>query len=453
MSDPLHYGEDYTIDDVPDDDSQTVILKSPLDEGFQTSTSGLIWSLGGLSHPGTPLYLWDIWAGDQDNTNGYEAYLGHELGHYIGEWIDIAPDMNLMNGGEWDGTGEMPIELRYRFLPNILRRSRQPRPAGRPKTMGRSSREVTMRNYTTIAAIIAAALVGGASGQDLSGTNNPTVQRLLAVPADLLYRGSSALKDLETQTNLLTDVCQNWRAGGIRFLRYAVDLARSQSQLKRPRFKVTDERVAKALIEALDDGNPDVRRTAADLLEKLFDEGTVRKFGPQIVEVERKVKSSDAMLLLGKTGMKEAALLLQEEKIFRSTSAWETEMALARLGDKECETKFISEYKTEKNLRDKAQLALRLGYIGTENTSRTLAEDLRTPEIVHAGDTHSLRLDIIRALGMSFPDEPALWNLSPLSPVPPDDTYYERIERWAEQKFNISWDKPRPPLFFSFGSP
>ena len=51
-----------------------------------------------------------------------------------------------------------------------------------------------MRNYTTIAAIIAAALVGGASGQDLSGTNNPTVQRLLAVPADLLYRGSSALR-------------------------------------------------------------------------------------------------------------------------------------------------------------------------------------------------------------------------------------------------------------------
>ena len=188
------------------------------------------------------------------------------------------------------------------------------------------------------------------------------------------------------------------------------------------------------------------------MLEKLFDEGTVRKFGPQIVEVERKVKSSDAMLLLGKTGMKEAALLLQEEKIFRSTSAWETEMALARLGDKECETKFISEYKTEKNLRDKAQLALRLGYIGTENTSRTLAETCEPPRSsMPATPIPCAWTSFERSACPSPMNLPS--NLSPLSPVPPDDTYYERIERWAEQKFNISWDKPRPPLFFSFGSP
>ena len=53
--------------------------------------------------------------------------MGHELGHNLGpaiggpRWIDVAPVKNLMYGGPYDGTGDLPIELRYRPVPDYYR--------------------------------------------------------------------------------------------------------------------------------------------------------------------------------------------------------------------------------------------------------------------------------------------------------------------------------------------
>ena len=314
-----------------------------------------------------------------------------------------------------------------------------------------------MRDQIIIAAILGMALVAAASGEDRNEKGNQTIRRILAIPAENLFPGSPALQDIEGQTNILTDLCQSWTAGEtpekrIRLLRLVVDLGKCQSRAKRSHFRLSDDRIAEALLEALDADTQDIRSTAADLFEKEFDEGTVRTFAPRILEITRKRKNSDAILLLGRTGMKEAGLLLQEDKAFRAASERTTELALARLGNKEYEAKFIGEFKSAKRPGDKLRLARDLAYVASESACRTLAEDLRNPEKVETSGLCSVRVFIIEALSMAYPDEQILWRPHPLS-EPQDDSYYENIERWAETKFNISWSQPRPPFFYMMDLP
>ena len=314
-----------------------------------------------------------------------------------------------------------------------------------------------MRNQVIIATVLAMSLLAATSGEDRSEKRNQTILNILTIPAESLFPGSPALQDIARQTNLLTVLCQSWTAAEtpeqrIRLLRLAVDLGKSQSRAKRSHFRLADDRVAEALVEALDVEIQDIRSTAADLFGKEFDETTVRRFGPRILAIIRKRKNTDAILLLGRTGMQEAGLLLQEENAFRAASERATELALARLGNKEYEAKFIGEFKSAKRPGDKLRLARDLAYVASESACRTLAEDLRNPEKVETSGLCSVRVFIIEALSMAYPDEQILWRPHPLS-EPQDDSYYENIERWAETKFNISWSQPRPPFFYMMDLP
>ena len=87
-----------------------------------------------------------------------------------------------------------------------------------------------------------------------------------------------------------------------------------------------------------------------------------------------------------------------------------------------------------------------LGYIGSEKCCAAVAQELRTPRILVVGAYVSLRVMLIDALRMAFPEEPLLW---PRDPVPVDDSYYEKIEKWAEARFQIGWDRPRPKFFYA----
>lgn len=318
--------------------------------------------------------------------------------------------------------------------------------------MGQSAWEVTMRDQIIIVAILGMSLLSATSGEDRNDKGNQTMRGILAIPLDKLFPGSSALQDIEGQTNLLSDVCQRWTAGDtpekrIRLLRFAVELGKCQSKAKRSHFQLSDDRIAKALLQALDDETQCIRSAASDLFEKEFDKQTVQRFGPQIVEITRKRKNTDAILLLGRTEIKEAESMLQEDKTFRAASEKTTEMALARLGNKEYEAKFIGEFKSTKHPGDKLRFAQDLAYVATENACKALAEELRTPEKVEAGGLYSLRVFIIDALSMTYPDEHVLQRPAPLVP-PRDDSYYQEVEKWAEEKFGISWNRPRPPFFY-----
>jgi hypothetical protein len=313
-----------------------------------------------------------------------------------------------------------------------------------------------MRNQIIITAIFAVFILTLASGEDRNGKENQTIRSILAVPADRLFPENPALRDMEEQTNLLSDLCQNWTAAEtaekrIRLLRFAVELGKYQSRSKRSRFRLSDGRIGEALLQALDDESQDIRSTASDLFENEFDTATVQRFGPRILEIVRKRKNTDAILLLGKTGMKEAELLLREDKAFSAASKRTTELALARLGNREYEAKFIGDFKSAKP-QNQSLIAQDLAYIATESSCRTLAEELRTPEKVKAGAFYSLRVFIIDALSLAYPDEQVLRRPDPLA-LPKDDSYYQEIERWAEDTFHISWTVPRPPFFYTMGMP
>jgi hypothetical protein len=90
-------------------------LDRALTHNFVIGSSGLIWGLGGLSQPGV-----QFWVGDLSGPLAYKVYFAHELGHQddVGDWMDIAPILNLMFGGPYDGQPPAPVELRYRGMPD-----------------------------------------------------------------------------------------------------------------------------------------------------------------------------------------------------------------------------------------------------------------------------------------------------------------------------------------------
>ena len=308
-----------------------------------------------------------------------------------------------------------------------------------------------MSGKIMVLTMLGLALAGRVAGQESKTVGMSNVERVLTVPE--VYRSPSSrspeIMDVVSQTNLLADLCENWRAGKTpddrsAVLRFAVDLGAYNVGTKR-RTSYSDERVAKALVAALDDESLDVRETAASLLEQRFRIETIRALGPQIVEVVRKRKLIDAILLLGLTGVAEAASLLQEDKAFRRASGRYTELALARLGNEEYQTNFIGQFRTAKSFREKFTLASDLAYIGNDAACKALAEELRNPEIarVDSGMAYALRRNnIIDALRKALPDEPVLE--PPDYPGRRDASYYAAIEAWAEKKYSITWTNARP---------
>jgi hypothetical protein len=57
---------------------------------------------------------------------------------------------------------------------------------------------------------------------------------------------------------------------------------------------------------------------------------------------------------------------------------------------------------------------------------------------------------IIESLARALPWEKTLW---PPATPPTDDSYYERIERWAERVLGVSWKSPRPPFMYVIPRP
>ena len=295
---------------------------------------------------------------------------------------------------------------------------------------------------------------------------NARVSRILDLvcrihPANI-YPGTPAMSELEKEKDLVAVLCQNWdkfkdpeRRASV--LDYVVCRAHQACKSRRYWYRLNDETVAKALVQALDDEDPSVREyEAAGCLLDWFHEDVVRSHTKQILSaLEHHPDNVKGILLLGRTASVSARDLLRRDGRFVNGdfAKHKVDVALAKLGDQEREEMLIKMFNTENAPKSKASLADELGYIGSEKACKALAMELRSALRVGSHPEYSFRVLIIRALSRAYPDNELLREPEEKEVRKLGDLYYDRIEKWAEQKFSIAWKEPRPDFFYMMGTP
>lgn len=214
---------------------------------------------------------------------------------------------------------------------------------------------------------------------------------------------------------------------------------------------IRDERVVVALVrDGLSVADP-AKDVALDALRLHVPVELLRPHAAALFEDLRRAPDASMLLLIARLKPAEAAARLDELERREPQWAAEREMRLVRaaLGDAALEDALVEEFEATAEPDRKAALARDLGRVATERALRALAAALRSDLIVRGPyDFKSVRLDILEALVPSFLEEPALL---PHRIMRDDD--YARAEAWAERRFGIVWDRPRPPFLTHKGVP
>jgi hypothetical protein len=170
----------------------------------------------------------------------------------------------------------------------------------------------------------------------------------------------------------------------------------------------------------------------------------LRDYGPPLTQTLERFPDGTTLLLVAKAKPAAAIAVVKE---LASSPRWakseNVQIAMAALGDKGVENRFIQSFLTTRDPKQKANLAKSLGYIGTDSALRALASQMRTDLVVEMPmvSRRSVRLDIIAALSYNFPDKPFLYDNAVL-----DDSGYARVEQFCEKTFDTKWQAPRPPF-------
>ena len=176
-----------------------------------------------------------------------------------------------------------------------------------------------------------------------------------------------------------------------------------------------------------------------------------RDYGPVLTKNLEQSPDGTTFLLVAKA--KPAGALAVVKELARSprwAKSENVQIALAALGEKPAEDKFVQPFLTTRDPSQKAKLAKSLGYIGTDSALRALASQMRTDLVVEMPRVllRSVRLDIIAALSYNFPDKPFLYDNAVI-----DDNGYARVEQFCEKTFDTKWQAPRPPFLTIQGFP
>ncbi|MCO5170752.1 MAG: hypothetical protein M9894_30865 [Planctomycetes bacterium] len=177
----------------------------------------------------------------------------------------------------------------------------------------------------------------------------------------------------------------------------------------------------------------------------------LRPHAAALLEDLRRAPDASMLLVLARVKPPEGAAAL--EALVEREPAWEREpelrLARAALGDARLEEQVVDAFLAATDPDRKVALARDLGRVATERALKALASELRTDLIVREAYTErSARLDILEALVPSFLEEPALLPHRIL-----DDEDYARAEAWAERRFGVQWDRPRPEFMTQHGIP
>jgi hypothetical protein len=211
----------------------------------------------------------------------------------------------------------------------------------------------------------------------------------------------------------------------------------------------------KAIIETLVDAglNPsDLGRSQAVIALRRY--GMQPELAAHSAAIARALKeepSDELLLLVAKAKATEANEPLQ---VLKFSDEWHSNenvlIALAALGDRSLEEKFIAAFREATTPEAVAEALRPLSLIGTERTLSLVAATLRTPLIIDRPNIEqkSVRIDVLEALRYNFPDEPALYpnNIN-------TDADYAAAENFCIRRFKTDFNQPRPPFLTYFGYP
>ncbi len=224
---------------------------------------------------------------------------------------------------------------------------------------------------------------------------------------------------------------------------------------------VRNDTAVACLVQALTYPDREVREIAQDRLEQITRASEYRAYVTQLIAAWRQNSSFELLDLIAMTHTAEGNAFLrhlQAEHGFWATN-WLEEIS-ADLGEPGVEGRLIKRFLSETNAQAKCDLALTLGRIGSTNAVLALVKELRTPLMVEKNTGRlSVRAKIIEALGLAFP-ESRLFN-EELQEVRHNSSgneqsvkerqapYIEKVERWCQERFGITWQRERPdePLF------
>jgi HEAT repeat protein len=216
---------------------------------------------------------------------------------------------------------------------------------------------------------------------------------------------------------------------------------------------VDNPAVVQILTHLLVDPDDEVRRRACVTLAGLVPGDMIQSRAVDVLAALKRFPETDgSLVLLGKVGTEEALQLVASRPEISQATPDDVRMVRARLGDRSAEAAEIAAYASAPNPQVKANAARRLGYVGTPQSVKVLAQDLRTPltYVWLWKAERSFRLHLIEGLHLAYMREPIFWR-----PYlkPSDDSYYAAIEKWLAEHLKITWDNPRPPFLYEEDSP
>ncbi len=242
----------------------------------------------------------------------------------------------------------------------------------------------------------------------------------------------------------------------------AIDLL-AQELRNNPKPKVR-EQVVKALVRLGTESDPDKLLTDRRILASLFEDGSIhddcaymkamdevaasapasvlREFETTLARLASRPPVSGLFLVIAKAKATKALPSLQARK---DDPSWNQEesfaVALAALGDKALERRFIDRFADTRDPKEKMEAAKPLGWIGTPATLKALASEMRSPLVftIPATFRQSVRPAIAKAIQYNYPRDRFLLVVN-------SDADYERIEKFCEKEFGTTWEAPRPPF-------
>lgn len=214
---------------------------------------------------------------------------------------------------------------------------------------------------------------------------------------------------------------------------------------------IRDRRIVSILVERGLAKNDPVRDYCFDVLQQSVSAPLLREFGAELSANLQSMPDGTALLVVAKAKPPEAIPVIDS---LIHTAEWkkekETPIAMAALGDKELERKYLHQFMSTHDPEKKGDLAEELGWIGTQGALHALASEMRTNLIIEMPMVlrKSVRVNIIAALSYNYPTETFLWDNAV-----DDDSGYARIEKFCEETFGVTWKTPRPPFLWIEGIP
>ncbi len=167
---------------------------------------------------------------------------------------------------------------------------------------------------------------------------------------------------------------------------------------------IKDDEVVDVLVAALEDYQTRENGRKALICERLtWDVDSVlrAKYAERIRRaLGSRPKMSDSIFLYAKCELSE-----QQKK---EVSSWKDSPTAVKafFGDKQAETKLLSQFNTETDFHKKSRLAYELAYVGSPRCQSALVDALRSPVVSdYANGTISIRVSILRAMRMIYQNE------------------------------------------------